>query len=244
MDDLLNKLNNITEETTSADIAYAPGPLRPATPEAKALVKDKSRKLNKEAEKRALEKDKEIDKVAEALATRSPVYKDAIVRELDSRIKESRLSILDFRRAFPKAQDVTQKSVLIRYASVQADEAAVKSLLPEDAGELQIILASLERGDAVTVDEFNKILYIYGARMISTLYGRTYGESLMYAGYMDKTFTEKETLYVKSVDLLDAIKQMNPGKIVGATVYPTDGIFRKGFFDAIREEIDKEDKHE
>lgn len=241
------KGDSVGEDTTSDDIAYAPGPIKPATPAARALLRDKSRIKNKEAEKKALDKDKEIDKMAEALVSRMPIYKDAIINEIDKAIKNSKLNIREFRRAFPRAHDITQKSVLIRDSNIRADEDALKAILPDDPGELQLVLSSLERKDAVTIKQFNKFLYLYGVRLISRLYGDQYGDSILYTGYMDTTFTEKELLYVKSVDLLDAIDRLNLGKVVGQTVYPSGGVFPRGFFDALKEVIDnmdKEDEHE
>lgn len=224
----------IAEETTSGDIAYAPGVIKPASPEVKAFVKDDSEEKNKKAEAR-------LEKIKEAMDAKVPRLRVGIVKEVNKIINRTYLSIEEFHTAFTNAKDITPATVMIKAYRYPDDVAALEGRLPEDVGELELMMSSLrEQSSLGQFDAFSAYEQLYGAKLGAKPLGN-YSGSIILASFIDITYKPNETLMVEDPDTLDYIKDQSGVKTSGKFVYPVGGVFRRGFFEQLKTWIDSEE---
>lgn len=233
-DGLFEKLNKeVKEETTSSDIAYAPAMGFYGT------YKDKKR-IEKDKEKVK----KEQDKVQSPLFPETIEEKDIqaeikrlkkkIVKEVEGIIAKSKLNFKDVNRLL-KAVPMRFPGALIQGVGYGEDLLKLYEKLPQDIGELEMILASLENKLSLyTVTLFSEYRYLFGVRLGS----RVNGIEVVYDGYIDMGYNEQEMLYIKDKKVLEEIdSRFTAIAIEGNVVYPLGGVFRKDVLEGIVEII-------
>ncbi len=215
----------VKEDTTSGDIAYAPGALQPATPEALASVEDHSEEDNKEIARKAVARHKQIK---EAMDAKIPQLKAEIRKVLLNICNTNKFNWREFYQTF-KGNDMTPKSIMINLSHAEKDIDAILASL-DSMGELEMLLTALEDKDTMENTVITKYLYICGIRIQASPAGR-YGKKLIYAGYVDTLYTVKENIYVGDIDYQEAIQQEWPQlKIVNNVIFAPQGLFAPGFF--------------
>ena len=217
--------DTIKEETTSGDIAYAPGALKPATPEVLASVEDHSEEDNKEIARKTIARHKQIK---EAMDAKMPQLKAEIRKVLLNICNTNKFNWREFYQTF-KGNDMTPKSIMINLSHAEKDIDAILASL-DSMGEMEMLLTALEDKDTMENTVIAKYLYICGIRIQASPAGR-YGKKLIYAGYVDTLYTVKENIYVGDIDYQEAIQQEWPQlKIVNNVIFAPQGLFAPGFF--------------
>jgi len=226
---IYNDAKKLTQEmTTSADIAFEPqmGVGVPTKAE-KDLLKDKSKKLNKDLEKSILSPRQK--KIKEDFDKRIPALKAKIIEDLTNLIKNSNLSAGAFATTFPRhSKDITGNTALIKYQSMPQDEAKLRTLLPDDVGELELIDTAIEEKRSIRgYEPFGVARNLFGARIVA----REYGVNIMYEGMLDTNFTQKEYLYVGDFDIVEKAASDIGGVTASRRfLYPVGGTFRPDFY--------------
>ena len=232
MADLFKRLK---EETSSGDIAYARGDtFRNPTPEEEELMADKSGEDNKENEKDQLGRLKKVVNttaearlrvVKEEVEARIPLLKKEIVKALTDIVRASKLSANQFINTFRNSRDLTPNTAVVKYFRQQTSFAELSSNLPDDVGELEIILAAIkERKPLAAYDPFYGMHTLCAATVATNV-----GTQVIYQGYIDLNFVETEKLTIgdkqKAAEIDDASV-----KVKGTLVYPVGGIFGRRFY--------------
>lgn len=227
--DLINKLKavheEVEEETTSGDIAFAPGTVKEPSEEDKELLKDKSVQMNKRQKG-----------LKEEFDARVPVLKKKIVMDIHGAIIGGRLNPDTFIKVFVRnSRDITGNKAIIKYQNIERDEDSVKRGLPEDVGELELIESAIEgRTSLKGFDPFDAFEFLFGARIIA----REYATKMMYEGYMDMNFVQAETLYVDDIDIVsEAASKIGGVKASKKMLFPIGGTFVPDFFRQLKDLI-------
>lgn len=225
--DLEKELKDATvgEETTSGDIAFAPGTLKEPSEEDKKLLKDKSVQMNKRQKG-----------LKEEFDERVPALKKKIVMDIHGAIAGGKLNPNSFVKVFIRNnRDITGNKAIIKYQSIEKDEDSVKRGLPDDVGELELIDAAIEERTSLKgFDPFDAFEFLFGARVIA----REYAVKIMYEGYMDMSFVQAETLYVDDIDIVsEAASKIGGVKASKKMLFPIGGTFRPDFFRQLKDLI-------
>ena len=217
----------LKEETTSGDIAYARGDtFRDPTPEEEALIKDKSAEDNKEVEAGQLARLKKRQAaVKEAVEASIPLLKKDIIKALTDIVRASKLSANSFINTFRNSRDLTPATAVIKYFRQQTSFNELSSKLPDDVGELQIILSAIkERKPLAAYDPFYGMHTLCAATVATNV-----GTKVIYQGRIDLNFVETETLVVGDVQKAAEIDDASV-KVQGVNVFPVGGIFGRRFY--------------
>lgn len=237
MFDIYDKIRNadepdVKEMTTSGDIAYARGELKSPT-KGLDILKDKSKKLNKDIEKKIL-------RVKEQHDNKIPNLKKEIINQIQKMVKDSNLHFYDFLKSFSKfnLRYLTSSTSVAKYQSLTTDLNILKEKLANDAGELELILSALKGKRSVKVyDPFSGYENFFSVRLESTISG----VDLIYNGEISLSYTTLENLYVSDFDIEEEIiKNISGLKSAREMIYPNGGIFRGRVFDEIKDIVLKE----
>jgi len=245
MDDQFNKLRKATtdadEMTTSGDISYARGEMRTTTtPVEKDLLKDKSRKFNKDTESKMLRQ----LQVKEQHDAKVPRLKVGIMRKIDGIIGTSKLGMERFHQAFiGSVKDLTGTTKsLIRYQTIPDDLEKLEKSLPEDVGDLELISSALQNKRTIkNYEPFSDYDNLFVARMKADIGG----VPIIYEGVVGTDYIASENLYIGDVDKAEEIADEVVGvKRVNKVLFPIGGIFDPDFFNTVKDIIltDKEEK--
>lgn len=212
MNDAYNKMK---EATTSGDIAYARGEFGRTNPHAAARLKKEKEKKDKK------DKKKKDESVMEALPGKIEETKQQIVKGFRNVIKEAGLSMDSFSKRFNVTSNLTPKECLIRYSNSEQDLMELTRRLPNDLGELELILSTLdEKRSLDTFDLLSKYKWLYGARLGS----KRYGVIIIYEGSLDMNYVPKENLFVSDLFIIEELaKREDSIQVSGKKVFPKKG---------------------
>lgn len=217
------------EATTSGDIAFARGEVRTTPTEIeRSLLKDKSRKMNKDTEKRLL-------RVKEAHDNKIPKLKIAIMRQIDGIIGNSPLGFERFHGEFGNLADISgTMNSAIHFDNIPDDIEKLEKSLPEDVGELELILSSLKsKRNVQAYEPFSSYKDLFVARMKTVLAGIT----LVYEGGIPFSYNATENLFVGDVDKAVEIEEEFKLRRLNQLLFPVGGVFDKSFFRNIKDII-------
>jgi hypothetical protein len=234
----ISLFNRLKETTTSDAIAFSPAMGFSKNRMGKRLdPKKKGKKLNMKTEVERLKEVKEDvdDKIVKT--------REGIIKELEKIVNRSKLGIQDFTKEF-SVSSRTNATFLIDALRVKESLKSIERRLPDNIGDLELILSKLERkGNVANFDIFEDVKYLYGVHLNT----KFQGINIIYIAYMDMNYKEVEMLYIKDVDILEEIRdEIKNVKVKGSVVYPIGGIFPRGFYSKVKEVIvdSDEDKEE
>jgi len=216
----------VREMTTSGDVAFAPqmGFRNPTSSELAAL---------------GLKKKKAMKEAEDEMNKKIPKLKVSIVKEVDNIIGKTKLSLNEFLTQFRDSKDMTSNRFVIRYMDVLDDIAKLEKSLPDDVGDLELILSALKGKRQLTAyDPFSGYDFLFGARIGV----RINGVDLVYEGNMNFAFVETENLFLSDSDKAEEISDETDTFRSDRLIFPKGGIFNKGFFKTVKDAIltDKE----
>jgi hypothetical protein len=132
--------------------------------------------------------------------------------------------------------NVTREKAMIRNGKTWEDLERVEDGLPDDVGELELMLTSLKEKAPLTDREpFNAYKYLCGVQIAA----KDQGIKLLYEGYVSMAFTMRESLYISDLWVTEDLAKREPQvRVVKKMVYPINGRFEKEFFSRLKEIIE------
>jgi ribosome-binding factor A len=230
----------VNEDTTSDALAFVPGVVGGAVPgqqDAEDIVDNDVDPLT------IVNKKKKMKDMKEDVDRRAGLVKQEIVAELDDIVAGRKINDAEFISTFTVTKDLTQATVLITPFTTKSAPDKLMKQLPEDIGQLELILSALmDGGEIAQYDAFADVTALYGVRVQSV----TNGTQLVYEGMVDRVGIESESILVDNQDVLDEVKsRFNGVKVVNKVLFPVSGVFVKGFMKKLKDIIeDVEDKKE